>query len=62
MLYLVSDIHGNYKKFKTLLSKIKFDRENDHMIVLGDVIDRGPEPINLLNYISIPIENEIWKK
>lgn len=57
MLYLVSDIHGNYKKFKTLLSKIKFDRENDHMIVLGDVIDRGPDPINLLNYIRENVNN-----
>lgn len=48
--YVCSDIHGNYKKWKQMLKKIKF-KNTDTMYVLGDVIDRGPEPIALLNDI-----------
>ena len=56
MLCLVSDIHGKFGAFKTLLKKINFDPEKDNMIILGDVIDRGEESIELLNYIKPMIE------
>lgn len=45
--YVCSDIHGAYNKFKALLKKIKFN-DNDQLYILGDVIDRGMEPIPLL--------------
>lgn len=47
MIYVMSDIHGYYSKFKTMLKKIKFT-DNDYLYILGDVIDRGPQPIPLL--------------
>lgn len=50
MLYLVSDIHGEYQKFLKLLDKIGFNN-NDTMIILGDVIDRGKDSIPLLQFI-----------
>ena len=40
MIYLVSDIHGCYNTFLTLLKEIKFN-SNDILICLGDAIDRG---------------------
>lgn len=40
MIYTVSDIHGNYGKYKKMLKTIKFSPE-DTLYVLGDVIDRG---------------------
>ncbi len=46
-VYVLSDIHGAYNKFKKMLKKINFT-DNDIMYVLGDVIDRGKEPIPLL--------------
>ena len=45
--YVCSDIHGNFKKWKQMLKKIKF-KNTDTMYILGDVVDRGPEPISLL--------------
>ena len=40
MIYCVSDIHGELDKFEQMLELIRFSDE-DHLYVLGDVIDRG---------------------
>ena len=47
MRYIVSDIHGCYDQYRALLEKIHFS-EADELYVLGDVVDRGPEPIKVL--------------
>lgn len=47
MIYVISDIHGCYKEYKELLEKIHFE-ETDELYVLGDVVDRGPEPMKVL--------------
>lgn len=52
MLYLISDIHGELHDFKKLLKKIKFDKEKDNMIIMGDILDRGPDGVALLEYIK----------
>lgn len=52
MTYVVSDIHGNYEKFKKLLEEIRF-RDNDVMYVLGDIVDFGEDPIGLICDISM---------
>jgi len=54
MRYIMSDIHGCYEEYMALLDKIDFS-ENDELFVVGDVIDRGPEPIKLLlDFINRP--------
>ena len=52
MTYVVSNIHGNYAKFKALLSEISF-RERDVMYILGDIVDYGEDSIELINDISM---------
>lgn len=52
MIYVMSDLHGCFKQFKRALDLIQFS-ENDLLYVLGDVIDRGPESIELLNYMMM---------
>ena len=47
MIYVMSDIHGEYQKYKQMLEKIKFN-EQDTLYMLGDVIDRGPDGIKIL--------------
>lgn len=47
MKYLVSDIHGCRKQLIELLTKIHFS-ETDTLYVLGDVLDRGFDPIGTL--------------
>lgn len=45
MLYVCSDIHGQYDLYKQMINSISSD---DTLYVLGDVIDRGPESIKIL--------------
>lgn len=46
MKYMISDIHGCYDQYMALLEKIHFSSE-DELYVLGDVADRGPDPIKV---------------
>lgn len=45
--YVMSDIHGEYEKYRGMLKKIHFS-DSDRLFVLGDVLDRGPEPMAVL--------------
>ena len=45
--YVMSDLHGEADRFHAMLNKIGFS-EDDTLIILGDVIDRGPYGIDLL--------------
>ena len=47
MLYVMSDIHGHLQRFESIMEQIKLD-EGDHLFVLGDVIDRHPDGIQIL--------------
>ena len=49
-IYVISDLHGQGKAFYAMLEKIHFSQE-DKLYILGDVVDRGPEGISLLEYI-----------
>lgn len=50
MVYVISDIHGEYDLFMQLLRKISFSTA-DTLYVLGDVLDRGPRPFAVLKWM-----------
>lgn len=50
MRYVCSDLHGQYDMFIKLLDLIEFC-DDDIMYIIGDVVDRGTEPIKILKYI-----------
>ena len=50
MNYVLADIHGNSEAFDAVLNLIKL-KEDDHLYILGDVVDRGPDGIALLQRI-----------
>lgn len=41
MRFVIGDIHGQYGALKDCLTRIKFDYNNDNLISLGDLVDRG---------------------
>ena len=45
---VIGDIHGRFAELKELLQKASFDYDNDQLISLGDIVDRGPEPYNCI--------------
>ena len=47
--YVISDVHGLWPKFSDFVDTLEPD---DLVYVLGDVIDRGPEGIQILQYIK----------
>ncbi|MBE6679409.1 MAG: fructose-bisphosphatase class III [Ruminococcaceae bacterium] len=50
--YVMSDIHGEYEKYKKMLEVINFS-DDDTLFVLGDVCDRGPDPVKVLIDMSM---------
>lgn len=50
-IYVISDIHGQRNMFYEMLNKINFN-ENDHLYILGDVIDRGINGVKLLKELK----------
>ena len=47
MIYVLSDIHGNQRRFASIMGQINLQPE-DTLYVLGDVIDRHPGGIRIL--------------
>lgn len=47
--YCISDIHGHPKEFFKLLDKIS-PASSDDIYVLGDIVDRGPGTVRMLEY------------
>ena len=45
--YVMSDLHGEYDKYCEMLKKIDLSAE-DTLFILGDVVDRGPKPVDIL--------------
>lgn len=53
MIYVTSDLHGYpLEKFKAMLESVNFSQD-DFLYILGDVIDRGKDGINLLRWIML---------
>lgn len=48
--FAIGDIHGEYEQLKTLLKKMNFG-EQDELYIMGDVVDRGPNPIKALQLL-----------
>ena len=47
MNYVISDICGNYQKFKELMDNVLIS-DSDTLYILGDLLDFGEESMELL--------------
>ncbi len=50
MTYVISDIHGEYELFLSLMDKIGFS-DSDTLYVLGDIIEKGPQSVALARWL-----------
>ena len=50
MIYVTSDIHGDYIHFFKMMEKIRLSSE-DRLYILGDAVDKGKENLRVLRYI-----------
>ncbi|MDO7444205.1 metallophosphoesterase [Acinetobacter baumannii] len=53
-LYAVGDIHGCYNLLMNRLNEIGFDFENDFLVAVGDLVDRGTQNQECVNLIDQP--------
>ncbi|MEK9714145.1 MAG: metallophosphoesterase [Thalassolituus sp.] len=52
--YVVGDIHGHVSQLHEQLNALGFDKSQDRLICVGDLIDRGPESIEALALLEEP--------
>ena len=52
MNYVISNINGDYQKFKELMDNVLIN-DSDTLYVLGDTVDFGDEPMELIEDISM---------
>jgi len=52
--YICSDIHGHFYLLEEQLVAVGFDKKNDRLFCLGDLIDRSDDSILVLDYLKQP--------
>ncbi len=58
-VYVVGDIHGMFGKLDEELGRLGFDDQQDHLLSVGDLVDRGPDSIKAIDYIVKPWFNHV---
>jgi len=49
--YAIGDIQGCYNPFMELLSRISFNPSKDILYLVGDLVNRGPESLKVLEWV-----------
>ena len=50
--FVIGDIHSHYDEMMELFEMVNFDFNNDTLISLGDLVDRGPNPIEVIETLK----------
>ena len=48
-IFVISDLHGQFVLLQLLLDRIGFN-DNDELYILGDIMDRGPNSIDIIHH------------
>lgn len=56
--YAIGDIQGCYKTLKRLLRRVSFKSESDRVMLVGDLVNRGPDSLDVLRW-AIDMGNRV---
>lgn len=51
---VVGDVHGHFSLLHKALAYVGFDPRQDRLISVGDLVDRGPESLDVLDFLQLP--------
>lgn len=51
LVVAVGDIHGCLEEFEELLKVIQYNKETMRLVCLGDLMDRGPDPVGVVRKV-----------
>jgi bis(5'-nucleosyl)-tetraphosphatase (symmetrical) len=51
-VYAIGDIQGCFVEFKKLLARIQFDPHKDTLWFTGDLVNRGPQSLDVLRFVK----------
>lgn len=52
--FLITDPHSCYDEVQDLLAKVNFNPQVDRLFINGDLCDRGPKPIEMIQMLAEP--------
>lgn len=52
--FVVGDVHGCFTELRALLEQVVFDGSRDRLFSVGDLVDRGPESRQVLEWLAKP--------
>ena len=51
-VFIVGDVHGCYLEFLELLKKVNYHKSSHRLILVGDIINRGPYSLEMLEWVK----------
>jgi serine/threonine protein phosphatase 1 len=49
---IVGDVHGCFKELQELLEKVSYSKEEDRLIFVGDLINKGPSSMEVIEWVK----------
>lgn len=50
--YVLGDVHGRYKALQQVFERANFNKDEDLLISIGDIVDRGEEPFECIKFLN----------
>ena len=57
--YAIGDVQGCYTELRELLAQLKFSSDRDQLWFVGDLVNRGPQSLEVLRFVRALRENAV---